>query len=106
MQLKNANLMQRVGLFVWLVLAVAIVMLHGPWNGYWIVDERIYDIGSISSDDFWFWSWSSKGLVSNWFARVSNALMALAAVTVVLGAWLYLFDSARGPEKSDETPAA
>lgn len=85
---------------------VSVVVLHAPWEGYHFVsDGSVHAIDSEATNQVFFWFWSSQAPLLPWFGPIWHAFIALVAISLVMAAWVYLFDSARGaPEKPDQTP--
>ena len=92
------NNIQRAGAFITVALVVAIVVLHGPWEGY---TTTIYSEGlgrSIPASfiELSFLDWRSNAPVILWFGSILHVVVALFFVGLLSAAWHYLFRSSQG----------
>jgi hypothetical protein len=86
------NNLQRTGAFVTVALAVVVVVLHSPWEGY-----TTTSYGSLGGYNFdtplSFLEWRTNAPVVFWFGSVLHLLVALFAVGLLSAAWHYIFRS-------------
>lgn len=83
------NKIQRIGLFVAIVLVILVVFLHNPLDGY---DTAHYvDFTDGEFKDGPFWKWRSMNPIVYWFGAMTHLAAAIAATWVLCATWLYLF---------------
>ena len=87
------NQLQRVGIFVAVLLAFIVLGLHSPWTGYEIDywKHTSYIIGQSELVYLPFDLWQTKAPVSMWFGYVLNIVCLLCGIAILLAVWLHLF---------------
>lgn len=86
------NNIQRVGAFVTVALAVVVVVLHSPWEGY-----TTTSYGSPGGYNFdtplSLLEWRTVAPIVFWFGSVLHVLVSLFAVGALSAAWHHIFRS-------------
>lgn len=100
---------QRLGLFVAIILALLILVLHNPTQGYvtelWVKCELPKCLCANGPLHLGFLEWRSSGAMIDSLSTLGAAALAFAALAVALVAWLYLLAPSRGNRAvSQENP--
>jgi hypothetical protein len=93
------SLGQRLGIFIGAALAVAVLVVHNPFNGYqtvwtWSQDghcgPNINFCTEINSSPLDFTDWTSKEPLIPWMGNIIHFLSVEAAITVLTVLWVSL----------------
>ncbi len=109
LNLRHQSPLQKVGFFFFLALALTILFLHYPFDGYdyqyfavldysgyyqcagdrYLVEAACYRFGEYRVSDFS--EWRTYSPILSWFGSVKHTLTSLALVLVLGMIWVWVF---------------
>jgi hypothetical protein len=87
------NQAQRIAIFVASVLTIALIILHGPWDGY-VTTGGQYGMNSLE-----FTEWRSKAPAFQWIGYINHIITSLIGIVFLLAVFLFLFRNSKNGEK-------
>jgi hypothetical protein len=98
--INGMNIIQKVGLFVWLAVTLILLVLHYPFDGYFTDCAWLSLLGRIADecstvDGPSFFNWTSKGAVVNGLGSITQLLVWEVVAAGLLLAWIRIFKNTR-----------